>query len=241
LSDGAAAANRHAAVDEFPGPAFEQIAAGRRFAQRIGPITSRALTQQRFITERRSFDAISADHHGANTFLSKAAPSAGLNGIPGTGGDELFGSTLVSRVLPRIVAAARIPFAASPPPSCPQSESESAARYGHFVAGAYLLKRSCSCPTICRTDGRHAAEKGCPPCDIEHIAEASIPPAPRSARRPARSSSTCATNSLRHRLGKHGALARGRTPLVMPRSLRQIARCSSSKKAVQTSLPNQPS
>src|SRR6059058_1448749 len=79
--------------------------------------SSRVVTRDEFTAELpKFFDAMDKPTiDGANTwFVSKAAAERGLKvAISGLGGDELFGSYPSFRALPRIVAGARIPFAAS--------------------------------------------------------------------------------------------------------------------------------
>jgi asparagine synthase (glutamine-hydrolysing) len=138
--------------DEFRGRTSDEAPLADRFAQRIGSDhITRLVTRDEFTAELpKLFDAMDQPSiDGTNTwFVSKAASERGLKvAISGLGGDELFGSYPSFRALPRIVAAARIPFAASAAGRLARNpKARAVARYGRSWAGAYLLKRGLFLP-----------------------------------------------------------------------------------------------
>ena len=220
--------------DEFRGQAFDESPLAGRFAQRIGSDhVTRLVTRDEFITELpRFFDAMDQPTiDGANTwFVSKAAAERGLKvAISGLGGDELFGSYPSFRALPRIVAAARIPFAASTASRLARNpKARAAARYGRSWAGAYLLKRGLFLPDdLPALMGADGAEEGLRHLSmIEHIAEA-INPDPGTAF--GRVAALEASLYMRNQLLRDtdwASMAHSlevRTPLVDATLLRQIA------------------
>jgi asparagine synthase (glutamine-hydrolysing) len=112
---------------------------------------------------------------GTNTwFVSKAAAERGLKvAISGLGGDELFGSYPSFRALPRIVAAARLPLAASVAGHLGRNpKAKAVAQYGATWAGAYLLKRGLFLPDdLPSLMGAEAAREGLEQLSmLEHIA-----------------------------------------------------------------------
>jgi asparagine synthase (glutamine-hydrolysing) len=173
--------------EEFKGHKFDEAPLADRFAQRIGSDhVTRLVTREELITDLpKLFDAMDQPSiDGTNTwFVSKAAAERGLKvAISGLGGDELFGSYPSFRDLPRIVAAARVPFAASAVSYLARNpKAKAVARYGRTWAGAYLLKRGLYLPNdLPSLMGAEAAEEGLRSLSIiEHIA-AAIEPDPAS-------------------------------------------------------------
>jgi len=138
--------------DEFQGREFDEAPLAERFARQIGSDhITRRVTRDEFLADLpRIFDAMDQPTiDGSNTwYVSKAAAERGLKvAISGLGGDELFGSYPSFRELPRIVAAAGLPFvaaAAGRMRSNPKARALS--QYGRTWSGAYLLKRGLFLP-----------------------------------------------------------------------------------------------
>ncbi|MEA2163883.1 MAG: hypothetical protein QOK37_2010 [Thermoanaerobaculia bacterium] len=220
--------------DEFHGRNVDEAPLADRFAQSIGSDhITRLVTRDEFITDLpRLFDAMDQPTiDGTNTwFVSKAAAERGLKvAISGLGGDELFGSYPSFRDLPRIVAAARVPFAASAANYLTRNpKAKAVARYGSTWAGAYLLKRGLYLPEdLPSLMGAEDAEEGLESLSIvEHIA-AAIEPDPGSAF--GRVSALEASLYMRNQLLRDtdwASMAHSlevRTPLVDATLLRQIA------------------
>jgi asparagine synthase (glutamine-hydrolyzing) len=220
--------------DEFRGHSFDEAPLADRFAQRIGSDhVTRLVTRDEFLTDLpKLFDAMDQPTiDGTNTwFVSKAAAERGLKvAISGLGGDELFGSYPSFRALPRIVAAARVPFAASVLSRLASNpKAQALARYGRTWAGAYLLKRGLFLPEdLPALMGADEAEEGMQRLSmIEHIA-AAIDPDPGSpfGRVAALEASLYMRNQLL-RDTDWASMAHSlevRTPLVDATLLRQIA------------------
>jgi asparagine synthase (glutamine-hydrolysing) len=138
--------------DEFQGRDFDEAPLAERFARQIGSDhVTRLVARDEFVADLpRLFDAMDQPTiDGTNTwFVSKAAAERGLKvAISGLGGDELFGSYPSFRELPRIVAAAGLPFVAG---AAGRMRSNPKARalgqYGTTWSGAYLLKRGLFLP-----------------------------------------------------------------------------------------------
>src|SRR5256885_1863149 len=140
------------AFDELRGRLEDEAPLAERFAHERGlPHTTRVVTREEFRADvPRIFDAMDQPTiDGVNTwFVSKAAAETGLKvAISGLGGDELFGSYPAFRALPRIVAAARLPLAASIAGRLGRNpKARAVAQYGATWAGAYLLKRGLFLP-----------------------------------------------------------------------------------------------
>jgi asparagine synthase (glutamine-hydrolysing) len=138
--------------EEFRGSDFDEAPLADRFARHVGSDhVTRLVTRDEFLADLpaifAAMDQPTID--GTNTwFVSKASAERGLKvAISGLGGDELFGSYPSFRDLPRIVAAARIPFAVSAAGRLARNPKASAtARYGKTWPGAYLLKRGLFLP-----------------------------------------------------------------------------------------------
>lgn len=220
--------------EEFQGHDVDEAPLAERFAQWIGSEhVTRLVARDEFIADLpRFFDAMDQPTiDGTNTwFVSKAAAGLGLKvAISGLGGDELFGSYPSFRALPRIVAAARIPFAASTASRLARNpKARAAARYGRSWAGAYLLKRGLFLPDdLPALMGAEAAEEGLRHLSIiERIAEA-INPDPGTAF--GRVAALEASLYMRNQLLRDtdwASMAHSlevRTPLVDATLLRQIA------------------
>jgi asparagine synthase (glutamine-hydrolysing) len=220
--------------EEFKGRNFDEAPLADRFARRIGSDhVTRLVTRDELIADLpKLFDAMDQPSiDGTNTwFVSKAAAERGLKvAISGLGGDELFGSYPSFRDLPRIVAAARIPFAASAASYLARNpKAKAVARYGRTWAGAYLLKRGLYLPDdLPPLMGADAAEEGLRSLSIiEHIA-AAIEPDPASPF--GRVSALEASLYMRNQLLRDtdwASMAHSlevRTPLVDATLLRQIA------------------
>jgi asparagine synthase (glutamine-hydrolysing) len=101
---------------------------------------------------------------GTNTwFVSKAAAERGLKvAISGLGGDELFGSYPSFRELPRIVAAAGLPFVAGAAGRIRSNpKARALGQYGTTWSGAYLLMRGLFLPDdLPSLMGAEAAREG---------------------------------------------------------------------------------
>jgi asparagine synthase (glutamine-hydrolysing) len=138
--------------EEFLGRESDEAPLAERFARQLGSDhATRLVTRDEFTADLpRLFDAMDQPTiDGTNTwFVSKAAAERGLKvSISGLGGDELFGSYPSFRDLPRIVNAARLPFAAAAASRLARSPKANAmGRYGSTWAGAYLLKRGLFLP-----------------------------------------------------------------------------------------------
>ena len=138
--------------EEFAGASFDEAPLAERFARQIGSDhVTRLVTRDEFLADMpKLFDAMDQPTiDGTNTwFVSKAAAERGLKvAISGLGGDELFGSYPSFRALPRIVAGARLPFAASVAGHLGRNpKAKAVAQYGATWAGAYLLKRGLFLP-----------------------------------------------------------------------------------------------
>ena len=220
--------------DEFHGRNFDEAPLADRFAQSIGSDhVTRLVTRDEFVDDLpRLFDAMDQPTiDGTNTwFVSKAAAERGLKvAISGLGGDELFGSYPSFRDLPRIVAAARLPLAATAANYLTRNpKAKAVARYGSTWAGAYLLKRGLFLPEdLPQLMGADAAEEGVQKLSIiEHIA-AAIEPDPAAAF--GRVSALEASLYMRNQLLRDtdwASMAHSlevRTPLVDATLLRQIA------------------
>jgi asparagine synthase (glutamine-hydrolysing) len=220
--------------DEFRGRTSDEGPLADRFAQRIGSDhITRLVTRDEFTAELpKIFDAMDQPTiDGTNTwFVSKAASERGLKvAISGLGGDELFGSYPSFRTLPRIVAAARFPFAAAAASRLARNpKARAVARYGRSWAGAYLLMRGLFLPDdLPALMGADAAEEGLRRLSmIEHIA-AVIDPDPDTPF--GRVASLEASLYMRNQLLRDtdwASMAHSlevRTPLVDATLLRQIA------------------
>jgi asparagine synthase (glutamine-hydrolysing) len=164
--------------EEYAGASFDEAPLAERFARQIGSDhVTRLVTRDEFLADMpklfESMDQPTID--GTNTwFVSKAAAERGLKvAISGLGGDELFGSYPSFRALPRIVAGARLPFAASIASRLGRSpKAKAAAQYGATWAGAYLLKRGLFLPDdLPSLMGAEAAREGLERLSmLEHIA-----------------------------------------------------------------------
>jgi asparagine synthase (glutamine-hydrolysing) len=220
--------------DEFRGQKSDEAPLADRFAQRIGSDhITRLVTRDEFTAELpKLFDAMDQPTiDGTNTwFVSKAASERGLKvAISGLGGDELFGSYPSFRTLPRIVAAARFPFAASAASRLARNpKARAVARYGRSWAGAYLLMRGLFLPDdLPSLMGAEAAEEGLRRLSmIEHIAAVVDPdPGTPFGRVAALEASLYMRNQLL-RDTDWASMAHSlevRTPLVDATLLRQIA------------------
>jgi asparagine synthase (glutamine-hydrolysing) len=138
--------------EEYAGASFDEAPLAERFARQIGSDhVTRLVTREEFIADLPGlFDAMDQPTiDGTNTwFVSKAAAERGLKvAISGLGGDELFGSYPSFRALPRIVAASRLPLAATVAGRLGRNpKARAVAQYGATWAGAYLLKRGLFLP-----------------------------------------------------------------------------------------------
>jgi asparagine synthase (glutamine-hydrolysing) len=138
--------------EEFAGAAFDEAPLAERFARQIGSDhVTRLVTRDEFLGDLpKLFDAMDQPTiDGTNTwFVSKAAAERGLKvAISGLGGDELFGSYPSFRALPRIVAASRLPLAATVAGRLGRNpKAKAVAQYGATWPGAYLLKRGLFLP-----------------------------------------------------------------------------------------------
>ncbi|HEX3578139.1 MAG TPA: asparagine synthase (glutamine-hydrolyzing) [Thermoanaerobaculia bacterium] len=153
--------------EEFAGAAFDEAPLAERFARQIGADhVTRLITRDEFVADMpKLFDAMDQPTiDGTNTwFVSKAAAERGLKvAISGLGGDELFGSYPSFRALPRIVAASRLPLAASVAGRLGRNpKAKAVAQYGATWAGAYLLKRGLFLPDdLPSLMGAEAAREG---------------------------------------------------------------------------------
>jgi asparagine synthase (glutamine-hydrolysing) len=220
--------------NEFRGGDLDEGPLADRFAQRIGSShVTRLVERDEFLSDLpRLFDAMDQPTiDGTNTwFVSKAAAERGWKvAISGLGGDELFGSYPSFRALPRIVAAARVPFAVSAASRITRNpKAKGVARYGRTWGGAYLLKRGLFLPDdLPALMGADAAEEGLRRLSmIEHIA-GTIEPDPGTpfARVAALEASLYMRNQLL-RDTDWASMAHSlevRTPLVDAALLRQIA------------------
>ena len=220
--------------DEFRGQTADEAPLAGRFAQRIGSDhVTRLVTRDEFTAELpKLFDAMDQPSiDGTNTwFVSKAASERGLKvAISGLGGDELFGSYPSFRTLPRIVAAARFPLAATAASRLARNpKARAVAHYGRTWAGAYLLMRGLFLPEdLPSLMGPDAAEEGLRRLSmIEHIASVLDPdPGTPFGRVAALEASLYMRNQLL-RDTDWASMAHSlevRTPLVDATLLRQIA------------------
>jgi asparagine synthase (glutamine-hydrolysing) len=164
--------------EEFAGASFDEAPLAERFARQIGSDhVTRLVTRDEFVADLpKIFDAMDQPTiDGTNTwFVSKAAAERRLKvAISGLGGDELFGSYPSFRALPRIVAATRLPLAASVAGRFGRNpKARAVAQYGGTWAGAYLLKRGLFLPDdLPSLMGANAAREGLQQLSmIEHIA-----------------------------------------------------------------------
>src|SRR3954469_9744987 len=169
--------------DEFQGRDFDEAPLADRFARQIGSDhVTRLVTRDEFAADLpRLFDAMDQPTiDGTNTwFVSKAAAERGLKvAISGLGGDELFGSYPSFRELPRIVAAARLPFVAGAAGRFGRNpKARAVAQYGGTWAGAYLLKRGLFLPDdLPSLMGADAAREGLDRLSmLDHIRAAIAP------------------------------------------------------------------
>jgi len=220
--------------EEFVGRDFDEAPLAERFARQIGSDhVTRLVTRDEFAADLpKFFDAMDQPTiDGTNTwFVSKAASEGGLKvAISGLGGDELFGSYPSFRELPRIVAAAGLPFvgrAAGRMRSNPKVRA--LGRYGMTWSGAYLLKRGLFLPDdLASLMGADAAREGLERLAmIDHIRAAIAPdPGTPFGRVAALEASLYMRNQLL-RDTDWASMAHSlevRTPLVDATLLRQIA------------------
>jgi len=220
--------------EEFAGAPLDEAPLAERFARQIGSDhVTRLVTRDEFLADMpKLFDAMDQPTiDGTNTwFVSKAAAERGLKvAISGLGGDELFGSYPSFAALPRIVRAARLPFAASVAGRLGRSpKAKAAARFGGTWEGAYLLKRGLFLPDdLPALMGAEAAREGLERLSmLEHIAGA-IEPDPGTAF--GRVAALEASLYMRNQLLRDtdwASMAHSlevRTPLVDATLLRQIA------------------
>lgn len=220
--------------EEFAGAPRDEAPLAERFARQIGSDhVTRLVTRDEFLADMpKLFDAMDQPTiDGTNTwFVSKAAAERGLKvAISGLGGDELFGSYPSFAALPRIVRAARLPFAASVAGRLGRSpKAKAAARFGGTWEGAYLLKRGLFLPDdLPSLMGAEAARAGLERLSmLEHIAGA-IEPDPGTAF--GRVAALEASLYMRNQLLRDtdwASMAHSlevRTPLVDATLLRQIA------------------
>jgi asparagine synthase (glutamine-hydrolysing) len=220
--------------EEFAGAMFDEAPLAERFARQIGSDhVTRLVTRGEFVADLpKLFDAMDQPTiDGTNTwFVSKAAAERGLKvAISGLGGDELFGSYPSFRALPRIVAATRLPLAASVAGRFGRNpKARAVAQYGGSWAGAYLLKRGLFLPDdLPSLMGAEAAREGLERLSmLRHIA-ATIDPDPGTpfGRVAALEASLYMRNQLL-RDTDWASMAHSlevRTPLVDATLLRQIA------------------
>jgi len=220
--------------EEFAGASFDEAPLAERFAREIGSDhVTRLVTRDEFAADLpRIFDAMDQPTiDGTNTwFVSKAAAERGLKvAISGLGGDELFGSYPSFRMLPRIVAAARLPLAASVAGRFGRNpKARAVAQYGATWPGAYLLKRGLFLPhDLPSLMGAEAAQEGLAQLEIlENIADTIEPdPGTPFGRVAALEASLYMRNQLL-RDTDWASMAHSlevRTPLVDATLLRQIA------------------
>jgi len=220
--------------EEFFGQQSDEAPLAERFARQLGSDhATRLVTRDEFTADLpRLFDAMDQPTiDGTNTwFVSKAAAERGLKvSISGLGGDELFGSYPSFRDLPRIVNAARLPFAAAAASRLARSPKATAmGRYGSTWAGAYLLKRGLFLPDdLPALMGKEEAREGLERLAmIDHIGE-TIEPDPGTPF--GRVASLEASLYMRNQLLRDtdwASMAHSlevRTPLVDATLLRQIA------------------
>jgi asparagine synthase (glutamine-hydrolysing) len=220
--------------EEFAGAAFDEAPLAERFAREIGSDhVTRLVTRAEFIADLpKLFDAMDQPTiDGTNTwFVSKAAAERGLKvAISGLGGDELFGSYPSFRALPRIVAASRLPLAATVAGRLGRNpKARAVAQYGATWAGAYLLKRGLFLPDdLPSLMGVEAAREGLAQLSmLDHIADTIEPdPGTPFGRVAALEASLYMRNQLL-RDTDWASMAHSlevRTPLVDATLLRQIA------------------
>jgi len=220
--------------EEFAGAPRDEAPLAERFARQIGSNhVTRLVTRDEFLADMpKLFDAMDQPTiDGTNTwFVSKAAAERGLKvAISGLGGDELFGSYPSFAALPRIVRAARLPFAASIAARLGRSpKAKAAARFGATWEGAYLLKRGLFLPDdLPSLMGADAAREGLERLSmLEHIAGTMEPdPGTAFGRVAALEASLYMRNQLL-RDTDWASMAHSlevRTPLVDATLLRQIA------------------
>ena len=220
--------------EEFAGAPLDEAPLAERFARQIGSDhVTRLVTRDEFLADMpKLFDAMDQPTiDGTNTwFVSKAAAERGLKvAISGLGGDELFGSYPSFAALPRIVRAARLPFAASVAGRIGRSpKAKAAVQFGATWEGAYLLKRGLFLPDdLPSLMGTEAAREGLERLSmLEHIA-GTIEPDPGTAF--GRVAALEASLYMRNQLLRDtdwASMAHSlevRTPLVDATLLRQIA------------------
>jgi asparagine synthase (glutamine-hydrolysing) len=220
--------------EEFAGATIDEAPLAERFARQIGSDhVTRLVTRAEFIADMpKLFDAMDQPTiDGTNTwFVSKAAAERGLKvAISGLGGDELFGSYPSFRALPRIVAASRLPLAATVAGRLGRNpKARAVAQYGATWAGAYLLKRGLFLPDeLPSLMGAEAARDGVERLSmLDHIARTIDPdPGTPFGRVAALEASLYMRNQLL-RDTDWASMAHSlevRTPLVDATLLRQIA------------------
>jgi asparagine synthase (glutamine-hydrolysing) len=220
--------------EEFAGASFDEAPLAEQFARQIGSDhVTRLVTRDEFVADMpKLFEAMDQPTiDGTNTwFVSKAAAECGLKvAISGLGGDELFGSYPSFRALPRIVAAARLPLAATVAGRLGRNpKARAVAQYGATWAGAYLLKRGLFLPDdLPSLMGAEAAREGLDQLSmLDHIASMIEPdPGTPFGRVAALEASLYMRNQLL-RDTDWASMAHSlevRTPLVDATLLRQIA------------------
>jgi asparagine synthase (glutamine-hydrolysing) len=220
--------------EEFRGSDSDEAPLAARFARHIGSDhVTRPVGRDEFLADLPAiFNAMDQPTiDGTNTwFVSKASAERGLKvAISGLGGDELFGSYPSFRDLPRIVAAARLPFAAAAASRLAKNpKAAQLARYGSNWPGAYLLKRGLFLPDdLPALMGADAAEEGLSRLAMLERIGSAIDPDPGTpfARVAALEASLYMRNQLL-RDTDWSSMAHSlevRTPLVDAALLRQIA------------------
>jgi asparagine synthase (glutamine-hydrolysing) len=220
--------------EEFRGSDSDEAPLAERFARHLGSDhVTRVVARDEFLADLPAlFNAMDQPTiDGTNTwFVSKASAERGLKvALSGLGGDELFGSYPSFRDLPRLVATARIPFAAAAASRLARNpKGAQLARYGGNWPGAYLLKRGLFLPDeLPALMGADAAQEGLTRLSmLERIGNAIDPdPGTPFARVAALEASLYMRNQLL-RDTDWSSMAHSlevRTPLVDATLLRQIA------------------
>lgn len=169
-------------------PELSEAPLAERFAAELGTRhTTRLVERDEFLADLPAFfermDQPTID--GVNTwFVSKAAREAGLKvALSGLGADEIFGGYPSFHRVPRLVRAARVPFAARAFSMVSRHpKARAITTYGGTWAGAYLLERGLFLPDeLPAILGRDVAEEGLQRLSLVELAGKHLEPDPGTA------------------------------------------------------------